>query len=168
MAIGNNHPEDEENAFHHSQNTILELYKLYVEMADRVSQRRATANSFFLTLETGLFGLSISLAGLSSSRIEYQVATIAAAGFGLPFSVVWWRILESYRQLNRAKFQVVHEIEQKLPIAPYGDEWVKVGKGADPKLYRPLTAVEGWVPILFGAGHLGAIILGASLIIFSS
>jgi hypothetical protein len=33
----------------------LELYKLAVEMADRVSARRATANAFFLTINTALF-----------------------------------------------------------------------------------------------------------------
>jgi hypothetical protein len=33
---------------------LLELYKLCVEMADRVSARRATANAFFLTLNSAL------------------------------------------------------------------------------------------------------------------
>jgi hypothetical protein len=32
----------------------LELYKLAVEMADRVSARRSTANAFFLTINTAL------------------------------------------------------------------------------------------------------------------
>ncbi len=35
----------------------LELYKLAVEMADRVSARRATANAFFLTVNTALLAL---------------------------------------------------------------------------------------------------------------
>ncbi len=34
------------------QAVLLEQYKLYVEMADRVSARRALANTFFLTLNT--------------------------------------------------------------------------------------------------------------------
>ena len=29
---------------------IIEQYKLYVEMADRISQRRAESNKFFITL----------------------------------------------------------------------------------------------------------------------
>ena len=37
------------------QSAILEQYKLYVEMADRVSARRALANTFFLTLNTAVF-----------------------------------------------------------------------------------------------------------------
>ena len=35
--------------------TAFEQYKLYVEMADRVSARRSLANTFFLTLNTALF-----------------------------------------------------------------------------------------------------------------
>ena len=35
---------------------VLEQYKLYVEMADRISARRSTANTFFLTLNTLLVG----------------------------------------------------------------------------------------------------------------
>ena len=36
---------------------VLELYQLAVEMADRVSARRGLANTFFLTLNTGLAAL---------------------------------------------------------------------------------------------------------------
>src|SRR4028118_326413 len=39
------------------QTAILEQYKTYVEMADRVSQRRALTNTFFLTLNTAVFTL---------------------------------------------------------------------------------------------------------------
>jgi hypothetical protein len=44
----------------------LELYKLAVEMAERVSARRATTNAFFLTVNTALlaFVSSRSLAVL--------------------------------------------------------------------------------------------------------
>ncbi|MGH6629978.1 MAG: RipA family octameric membrane protein, partial [Burkholderiales bacterium] len=36
-------------------NAILEQYKTYVEMADRISGCRALANTFFLTLNTAIF-----------------------------------------------------------------------------------------------------------------
>ena len=38
------------------QNHILEQYKMYAEMADRVSARRNLANIFFLTLNTTILG----------------------------------------------------------------------------------------------------------------
>jgi len=36
---------------------LLEQYKLYIEMADRISSRRQSANSFFLSLNTTLVAL---------------------------------------------------------------------------------------------------------------
>lgn len=39
------------------QAAVLEQYKIYVEMADRVSARKATANTFFLTLDALVFAL---------------------------------------------------------------------------------------------------------------
>ncbi|MEO0973262.1 MAG: hypothetical protein AAFX85_09215, partial [Pseudomonadota bacterium] len=37
------------------RSAMLEQYKLYVEMTDRISQRRGAANTFFLTLNTAVF-----------------------------------------------------------------------------------------------------------------
>jgi hypothetical protein len=37
------------------QAAIMDQYKLYVEMADRTSARRSLMNTFFLTLNTGIF-----------------------------------------------------------------------------------------------------------------
>src|SRR5215208_5295772 len=45
------------------QNHLLEQYKLYVQMADKVSERRQSANRFFLTVNTAL----IAFLGLVAS-----------------------------------------------------------------------------------------------------
>src|SRR4051812_9630105 len=36
---------------------VVELYKVFVDSADKISARRVTANSFFLTLNSALVGL---------------------------------------------------------------------------------------------------------------
>ena len=36
---------------------LLEQYKLYVEMADRISSRRQISNSFFLSINTAIVAL---------------------------------------------------------------------------------------------------------------
>ena len=128
---------------------LLEQYKLYVEMADRVSQRRATANTFFLTLNTALFSLATAVTGFSFGEPQISAISGGIAIFGIGFSYVWWRILESYRQLNSAKYKVVHDLESMLPVAPYDDEWEKVGRGDNPRLYLQLTVVEARVSKLF-------------------
>jgi hypothetical protein len=127
---------------------LFEQYKLYVEMADRNSARRGTANSFFLTVNTALitaFTVILKEGSIFSGPIGY--APFAAV---LALCYVWWRIIRSYRQLNSGKFKVVHKFEQLLPAQPYADEWIELKEGRDPKVYAPLTHVEDWVPICFG------------------
>jgi hypothetical protein len=40
---------------------------------------------------------------------------------------MWYRLVRSYKDLNSAKFKVIHEIEKSLPISPYDAEWEAVG-----------------------------------------
>lgn len=128
---------------------LLEEYKLYVEMADRVSQRRGLANAFFLSLHTGLFTLAVGLAGFSSDRSEFEISGLIAALFGLPLAILWIRIINSYRQLNAAKYTVVRELEKHLPAAPYDRESTLGEGGEDSNKYHQLTKEEVWVPGLF-------------------
>jgi len=124
---------------------VLEQYKLYVEMADRISARRSTANTFFLTLNTLVIG-ALSACAEKFSRLSVIVICIAA----IVLCYVWKRLINSYRQLNTAKYAVIGEFEKRLPSSPYWSaEWNALGEGKDPKKYKQLTAVEKWVPIVF-------------------
>lgn len=127
------------------QSHLLEQYKICVEMADRISQRRATANTFFLTFNTAIIG---ALAALFD-KIPKQAALafyISAVGF----CIAWWFLLRSYRQLNTAKFEVIGLLEQRLPSSPFWSaEWKALGEGRDYRKYIPLSAIETAVPIGF-------------------
>jgi hypothetical protein len=120
---------------------LLEIYKLSVEMADRVSARRAVASSFFLTVQTGIIA---SLAFVEGQRWSIAVAGIVA-------SITWWLLLRSYRQLNAAKFKVIHQMETQLPAAPFTDEWRVLDRKDGPlkERYAALSLVEQTVPIIF-------------------
>ena len=107
--------------------TILEQYKLYVEMADRVSARRAAANTFFLTINTAVFTL---IGVLWTKRPEAGTWVLA---FPLAVLVMqcltWFWVIRSYRQLNTAKFAVIGALETLLPVSPYWRGGVdRVGK----------------------------------------
>ncbi len=77
---------------------------------------------------------------------------VAVAGLILNF--VWYRMVRSYRDLNTAKYLVIHEIEKRLVISPYDAEWEAVGRGEDRKLYLPFTHIEIWIPWIFFALHV--------------
>jgi hypothetical protein len=59
-------------------------------------------------------------------------------------------LVKSYKALNTAKFKVIHEIEEQLPVALFDYEWHVCGKGKDREKYVPLTHLERLVPWMFG------------------
>ncbi|WP_421188933.1 RipA family octameric membrane protein [Aeromonas enteropelogenes] len=126
---------------------LFEQYKMFVEMADRVSARRMLANSFFVGLHTAL---------ITAFTVMLKEKILPDGFVGLlPFCAVialcyvWWRVVYSYRQLNSGKFAVVHEMERLMPMALFKGEWIAMGEGKDPKRYLPLTHVENYVPLCF-------------------
>jgi hypothetical protein len=142
----------------------LEIYKLAVEMADRVSARRALANTFFLTVNTGLAAL------LGGNDLRWYVATA-----GVVFALAWWCLLQSYRKLNWAKFQVINAIEPRLPLQPFSDEWRHLKRTeAPPRLWPPqavwaclkgcheLGTAERIVPLAFVAIYVAELIRQAT------
>lgn len=139
---------------------LLEQYKLYVEMADRISDRRQTANSFFLSINTAIVAL-VSYVGLCAGKGNFYWV-VSCAGMVLCFQ--WFRLLRSYKDLNTAKFKVIHEMEANLPFAPYDVEWGKVGRGKDKKLYLPFTHIEINVPGVFFAIHVLVFLWGVGLL----
>lgn len=122
-------------------NHLFEQYKMYVDMADKISNRRQSANSFFLSVNTAVVAL-ISYVQLGQKAGESLAFywLIGLAGMLLCFT--WFRLIRSYKDLNAGKFKVINVIEQHLPLAPFDAEWESLKRGNNPKIYRPFTNVE--------------------------
>jgi hypothetical protein len=134
----------------------LELYKLAVEMADRVSARRATANAFFLTVNTALLAFA-------SSGLDDALRLVALAGIAL--SGTWWVLLKSYRDLNAAKFNVITEMEKNLEAQIFDEEWKRLKEKRQEGWrgrYAEFGAVERFVPLIFAALY-AAVFVGTVL-----
>lgn len=131
---------------------VLELYKVTVEMADRVSARRGAANQFYLTLQSTLLGVPAIFSAFGRDEFDPLRATVLAA-IGAITSVTWWLQLRSYRDLNAAKFNVINRIERDyLPVQPFSDEWASLKQDPLPKWrprYAELGFVERFVPVAF-------------------
>jgi hypothetical protein len=137
---------------------VLEQYKLYVEMADRISARRAQANTFFLALNTGVFAL---FGVFWQDRPSTLTALLVAPWAMLVVQcLAWFWILRSYRQLNTAKYAVIGALEELLPTSPYwAAEWTALGQGKDPARYWPVSHVEQTVPALFAVAYTIGLLL---------
>jgi hypothetical protein len=143
--------------------SLLEIYKLSVEMADRVSARRGLANAFFLSIQTAFVGaVGISLVDLRQEPL-WTAPLIAVAGVAI--SMTWWLQLRSFRDLNRAKFEVINAIEVQLPVQIFTDEWRYLTQTPVPSWrtrYVELGFSERMIPWVFVLLH-GLLLLGRLL-----
>lgn len=134
--------------------SVLEQYKLCVEMADRVSARRQSANNFYLTVNTAMLGATTWF----SAKTASTESTVILALAGLMVSLLWMRNIDSYRDLNSGKFEVINELEQVLPSSPYEAEWQYLKRGQSTSTYRTFHSVERLVPWVFALVHLAQLI----------
>jgi hypothetical protein len=134
---------------------VMELYKLAVEMADRVSSRRAAANAFFVTLNTAF----ISVAGLFQTATNSHLIVFSAFLVGVVANLCWWVLLRTYRKLNTAKFVIINKIESDyLPVKIFSDEWQLIknddaagGRWSKVKMsFSELGDIERKIPLVFG------------------
>ncbi|SRR5260370_9947158 len=126
---------------------LLEQYKIYVQMADKVSDRRQLANTYFLTANSLLVTIYGILAG-STNVIHQKLWQYCVPTAGLLIAFTWARLIQSYRELNSGKFEVIHLLEAKLPASMYKAEWQILEQGSGAK-YLPFTHVERFVPWIF-------------------
>lgn len=131
------------------QDHLLEQYKIYVESAQRISERRLHAGNFFLAINSSL----VAVFGIVLSSFRHHRWNAAIPLTGIIVSFVWLRLVKSYKDLNTTKFVVIHELESYLPAALFKHEWQVCGHG-DPKKYRPVTHTEQWIPGVFMAFYL--------------
>lgn len=78
---------------------VLDQYKLYVEMADRICERRTTANSYVLTVNSAILGF---VGYLTSKDSTDYLWLLGVAGCTLSF--LWFSIIVSHKKPNTAKW----------------------------------------------------------------
>jgi hypothetical protein len=141
---------------------LLEQYKLYVESADRISDRRQKTNEFFLGLNTALVAL-LGFIATKLAGVPLKAVFICTSIAGGVLCYCWYRIVRSYKGLNSGKFAVIHAIEKRLPLSLYATEWEVLKRGEDRSVYWPFTHIELFVPWVFVV--LYAVVLVAGLFV---
>ena len=88
-----------------------------------------------------------------SSPLPYK--SILLSIIGIVVCVLWLSSIRSYKQLSSVKYDIVNEIEKKLPLAPFTYEWEKLKLEHN---YVGLTRIENVLPWLFLVLYAVAII----------
>ena len=136
----------EENYGNKFKEHLLEQYKIYIESADKISDRRQKNNDFFLAINTAL----IAFLGYSVKEKMIDLSTIIiVASISIAICYSWYRLIRSYKDINTGKYKVVHKIEKELPVSLYGIEWQELGEGKDKNIYLPFTHIEIKIPWIF-------------------
>jgi hypothetical protein len=144
-----------------ADDTDLKLFELYLATAEKVSDRRAAANAWMLSVNSAIVALYGYLAAdkLSVPVAQKGVWLWAIPAAGAIVSLAWAVLLTSYRQLNGAKFFVLQEMEKSLSAQPFTNEHVHYKR----KRRLPLSWIETAIPVCFFALYI-AIIAAATLL----
>lgn len=130
------------------QEHLLEQYKLCIEMANKISDRRIITNNFYLTINTAI----LSVYGLIKGKNNHQMVLLAFIGLIVSYS--WCCIINSYKRINSAKYTTINKIEEELACCPYQYEWDIVCKYPS---YKRFSDVEKYIPYIFMISHSGLI-----------
>lgn len=133
---------------------LIEQYKLYVDTTNKTSDRRGTAHTLLLTVNTSLitvYGLVIAKDTTLASAHGPWMWLVPLVG--LLVAIAWFMLIRAYRALNTGKFKVIHELEARLPARLFDLEWEFLRRGEGWQ-YTPLTHMEQYIPIAFGIFYL--------------
>ncbi len=137
---------------------FVDQYKTYVDTTLNVSNRRLNNNRFYVVLLSGTLAV---VSVLAETQIIEEAGLLLAGLLGLALCILWYLSIISYKQLNKGKYQVVIEMEEELPFAPFRREWEILDEGDDWKTYITHTRVERKIPGVLAIPYL--IIIGYAL-----
>lgn len=123
---------------------FMTQYRDFVASANQISNRRHQANQFFSSINTVLL-MGSGFIENKDAAMHWQVAVAGAL-----LCVIWRRMIIAYSNLNSAKFKVILEMEEYLPVATYKTEWKHLKKAGS----KTLSSVESLVPRLFIAAYI--------------
>lgn len=147
-----------------AQDPKLALFELYLATAEKVSDRRAQANAWMLSVNSAivaLYGyLQADKMAVGAGQKAVWLWAIPAAG--VIVCLAWAALLASYRKLNRAKFEVLMQLEKDLPVPLFTRERDTYQKDKRRLLSYIETAIPGCFSLLYLV-MLGAAILARNV-----
>lgn len=135
---------------------FVEQYKLFVDSSQRISERRERANVFFMTVNAALLGTIPTL--LNGFKPSVYLWLLFIPVMGVMFCWLWYSMLKNYKQLNSAKFKIIHIMEERMPVNLFRYEWDILGAGKDKKVYTPLSKIEQYVSHIFLFFHISTMV----------
>lgn len=137
----------------------LEQYKLYVDLTDRAAARRQSASQFHAGVLAALLPAASLTAPLLYAKWLWLVLLVASL-VGLAIAASWVLFVWSGRALAKIKWDIVEQMETRLPWQCFTDERARTeatGSG-----YKPNTHLELIAPVAMAVPYAGVAIIAAA------
>lgn len=118
----------------------FEQYKIFIESAEKNSERRVTQNNIYLT---------INLAFLSYVLFQKinLIEIIITSFVGVIICLVWLLTIVNFCKRNKVKFDIINEMEKKFGFL-YKEEWKRIS------VLTPLSTYEKILAIIFSLVYI--------------
>ena len=109
----------------------FEQYKLFIESAEKNSDKRITQNNIYLTI-------NIAFISYISTKVLDLKQNIIMTIIGILICIVWLCTINNYAKRNKVKFEIINESEYgKL----YKEEWKRINILTSLTTYEKISSV---------------------------
>ena len=128
---------------------LFEQYKLFSDTSESLVTRRQNVNSFYITANTALFTVAVTVFSLNANLISQIIITMVLSIPGILLNGSWLKVMESYSLINSSKMKIISRIEKQLPASLYDAEWAALSDKLNKRKYVSFTNSEKRIPRLF-------------------
>lgn len=128
-----------------NKEVMFEQYKMFVESAEKTSDKRITQNNIYLTLNLAFLSV------LTSQSLDEKLSLLTSI-IGVVVSVIWFLTIINYSKRNKVKFDIINEYEEEFNDL-YKEEWKRMG------ILTPLSTYEKLIAIIFILVYIALAIL---------
>lgn len=114
----------------------IEQYKIFVESAEKNSEKRINQNNIYLTFSLALFSF-ISITKID--KLPFFILCI----LGTIISIIWFFTIDNYSKRNKVKFSIINEYEEKNDLNWFIEEQKRIS------ILTNLSFLEKLLPIAF-------------------
>lgn len=153
--------------------TTVEIYKMYVDTAEKAIERRLHTNKYYFSTVAAIFA---AYAYIGEGKAKMLTTRVASTGeltqppldhilaSTLPLllfivSISWFMSVLSFRRLSVAKYEVIKAMEEHFPTKPFTSEWRAM---QTTRARTSHTIVELVLPVVFS--FIGMTVLILSLL----
>ncbi len=145
---------------------LFEQYKLFSDTSESLVTRRQNVNSFYITANTALFTVAVTVFSLNANLISQIIITMVLSIPGILLNGSWLKVMESYSLINSSKMKILGMIEKRLSASLFDAEWEIMSNKYNKQRYISFSDREKTLPRIFKALYITIDVICAAFIVF--